>query len=247
MGDEYYDQSSIEKADNNIVRVWTNVTLNKDGKKMVFSDLKEIDKAPDNPDKLKYYLDWNEIDCSNDRVRSASIYYYDDKHNVVYSSQNDSDAWHNIVPDSVIYILKNTVCSAGKDSGIKNNFQQVSPVPTAKDWINKAEALWVDGKYTDSSKVVEYLNNAIKLKSDDAVAYNNRGFAYYNLGQYQRAIDDFNKAISLKSDYTDAYNNRGSIYFTQSNFKKCCPDMQKACALGKCKLLEDAKRKGVCR
>jgi tetratricopeptide (TPR) repeat protein len=85
------------------------------------------------------------------------------------------------------------------------------------------------------------------LKPDYTHAYNNRGAAYGNLGQYQRAIEDCNEAIRLKPDYAWAYNNRGIAYLKQGNKNLGCSDAQKACDFGNCKLLEWAKGKGLCR
>jgi len=94
---------------------------------------------------------------------------------------------------------------------------------------------------------IEDYNHAIRLQPNFENAYNNRGAAYGMLGQNSRAIEDFNKAIQLKQDFADAYKNRGITYFNQGNKMMGCLDVQKACALGTCKLLEDAKRSGVCR
>jgi tetratricopeptide (TPR) repeat protein len=94
---------------------------------------------------------------------------------------------------------------------------------------------------------IEDFNKAISLKPDYAYAYNNRGVVYGQLSQYQRAIEDFNEAIRLKPDYADAYNNRALVYFNQKNIFSGCSNAQKACALGSCKILEDAKGKGLCR
>ena len=116
---------------------------------------------------------------------------------------------------------------------------------TALDWINKAHLLWDGGKYTDPGKAIEYLNNAVGLHPYDAIAYNDRGLAYANLGDFQSAIEDYDQAIRLKPDYADAYDNRGTVYLNQGNNELCCRDGKKACALGNCKLLNIAK--GYCR
>jgi tetratricopeptide (TPR) repeat protein len=94
---------------------------------------------------------------------------------------------------------------------------------------------------------IEDFNKAIHFRPGDAYAYNDRGIAYGKLGQYQRAIEDFNEAIRLKPDYAKAYNNRALVYFNQKNIFSGCSNAQKACALGNCKILEDAKGKGLCR
>ena len=118
---------------------------------------------------------------------------------------------------------------------------------TAADWSNKAVTLWVDGKYTDPKKAIEYLNNAIKLQQNNADYYNKRGTAYYNLGQNQLAIKELNEAIRLKPDYVDAYDNRGVIYLLQGNKELGCRDVKKACELGECKKFEVAKGNRLCR
>jgi len=93
---------------------------------------------------------------------------------------------------------------------------------------------------------IEYYNEAIRLQTNDAEAYYNRGLANHKLHQYQCAIEDFNEAIRLKPDYANAYNNRGVAYFMQGNNELGCSDAQKACSLGKCKALGWAKEKGYC-
>ncbi len=55
-------------------------------------------------------------------------------------------------------------------------------------------------------------NKVILLTPDNASGYNNRGFTYSNLGEYQRAISDYSKAIEIDSNYADAYGNRGLVY-----------------------------------
>jgi tetratricopeptide (TPR) repeat protein len=95
---------------------------------------------------------------------------------------------------------------------LKEQFQQTSQGLTAVDWFYKAVALWSGKKFTNPKKAIEYLSNSIKLQPDKASVYNNRGNAYSDLDQYQRAIKDYNDAIRLKPDYADAYNNRGVAY-----------------------------------
>lgn len=87
----------------------------------------------------------------------------------------------------------------------------------------------------------------IRRKPNSAIAYGDRGNAYSRLGQYQQAIADYDDAIRLKPDHAEAYNNRGAAYLIQGNKKMGCFDAQKACELGKCKILEMAKKKGDCR
>jgi len=59
--------------------------------------------------------------------------------------------------------------------------------------------------------------DAIKLKSDVAIAHSNRGIAYNKLGQYQRAIEEYNEAIRLKPDLAEVYSDRGIAYAKLAN------------------------------
>ena len=72
---------------------------------------------------------------------------------------------------------------------------------------------------------------AIRLDPDDALAYNNRGNAYYYLGEYQRAIQDYDKAIQLDPDYANAYQGRGLAYHYLGEYTKQAADLAKACSL----------------
>jgi tetratricopeptide (TPR) repeat protein len=95
---------------------------------------------------------------------------------------------------------------------------------TALDWFNKALAL----NYTNPTKNIEYLSKAIKLKPDYADAYNERGIAYSQFGQYQRALADFNEAIRLKPDNVNAHNNMGIAYFNMGQYQRAIESFNEA-------------------
>jgi len=59
-------------------------------------------------------------------------------------------------------------------------------------------------------KALECFQEAISLRPDYALAYNDRGVAKSNLGDQEEAIADYNQAIDLSPDYANAYNNRGN-------------------------------------
>ena len=72
---------------------------------------------------------------------------------------------------------------------------------------------------------------AIALKPDWSWPYNNRGLDYYNLGQYERAIQDFDKAIQLNPNLAGAYNNRGIAYRHLGQNERAVQDYDKALEL----------------
>ena len=104
---------------------------------------------------------------------------------------------------------------------------------TAVDWFNNAQSLWDEdgGKFADSRKAIGYLNNAIKLQPDYASAYNSRGNAYVDLGQYQRAIDDYNQAIGLQPNHAYAYINRADAYYGLGQYQRAVEDCNEAIRL----------------
>ncbi len=63
-----------------------------------------------------------------------------------------------------------------------------------------------------------------------ATRYNNRGIAYGNKGDYDRAIADHNKAIELDPRYAKAYNNRG-VDYADKDYEKALADYNKAVEL----------------
>jgi hypothetical protein len=116
-GNSYYDRSSIEKVNKNIIRVWDKTIFKEDGKTKAFSFLKSINKAPNNPDILEFELTLKEIDCVNKKARISSSSIYNKQGNIVFSlPKNVYDEWQDINPKSVSEILKNKVCSAGNTS-----------------------------------------------------------------------------------------------------------------------------------
>ena len=114
---------------------------------------------------------------------------------------------------------------------LKNEFQQASHGLTAVDWFNKAGALWDGKKYTDQKKAIEYLNNSIEQFPYIAEAYNNRGIAYADLGQYQHAIENYNEAIRLKPDDAEDYYNRGIAYDNLGQSRRAVEDYNEAIRL----------------
>jgi tetratricopeptide (TPR) repeat protein len=64
-----------------------------------------------------------------------------------------------------------------------------------------------------------------------ATAFNNRGFAFLDRKQYDRAIQDFGKAIEINPDYALAFNNRGNAYRNKGRYDRAIADYDRAIAL----------------
>ena len=65
---------------------------------------------------------------------------------------------------------------------------------------------------------------AIELDPNDAMAYNSRGGAYGNKGDYDRAVADCSKAIELKPNYSEAYDSRGLAHKGKGNYDQARED-----------------------
>ena len=78
---------------------------------------------------------------------------------------------------------------------------------SAQAWFYVGYLLYQD---KDLGNSLGAYDRAIHLKPDFAEAFNNRGNAKADSGEYAAAIADYDKAIHLKPDFAKAFNNRGA-------------------------------------
>ena len=69
---------------------------------------------------------------------------------------------------------------------------------------------------------------ATAFKNKTSIAYNNRGDAYDNKGQTERAITDYGKAIEINPRFAMAYNNRAYAYEKKKLRDKAIADYRAA-------------------
>lgn len=79
----------------------------------------------------------------------------------------------------------------------------------------------------DYKGAIEYFDKALK-KGDDAICYNNRGYAKMKLGMLKEAMKDINLSLKVYPDNSYAYRNRALLYFEMKEDKKACEDLLKA-------------------
>ena len=58
-----------------------------------------------------------------------------------------------------------------------------------------------------------FLNTAVKISPNNAVAFNERGFEYLVDGNYDKALEDFKSAVKICPLYCSPYYNEGIIYY----------------------------------
>jgi tetratricopeptide (TPR) repeat protein len=88
-----------------------------------------------------------------------------------------------------------------KDQAIKDSIRFTEALRLYSLGNEKMEAKNYTGAINDFSK-------SILLKATNADVFNNRGFAYYNLGQYNKAIRDYKKCLKLNPADEDALSNK---------------------------------------
>jgi tetratricopeptide (TPR) repeat protein len=60
----------------------------------------------------------------------------------------------------------------------------------------------------DNAHAIQDFDQAIRLKPDEWIVYNNRGYSYEITGDYDRAVQDYDQAIRLKPDDAGAFQMR---------------------------------------
>ncbi len=85
------------------------------------------------------------------------------------------------------------------------------------------------GKYNYAIKLY---NHALALEPESFFwAYGSRGYTYFRLRDYKRAIEDFTRAIELAPDYVWGYSQRGRVYRHLDMLDKALADLNRALEL----------------
>lgn len=82
-------------------------------------------------------------------------------------------------------------------------------------------------------EAIKELSEAIRERSDFALAYNARGFAYHLLREYKRALADLDEAIRLNPQCLNAYQNRSSSRKAAGDLPGSSADADKVRVLAK--------------
>ncbi|MCR4880474.1 MAG: tetratricopeptide repeat protein [bacterium] len=96
------------------------------------------------------------------------------------------------------------------------------------DYLKKAYEKMGDEKYTE---VISLCGKALKINKNLSDAYNFRGNAKYELGEYAAAIEDFSKAIELCPHSSRHYYDRSWAYLRTDRSEEAILDMNKALEL----------------
>ena len=81
------------------------------------------------------------------------------------------------------------------------------------------------------NEAIAACNAAIRLYSQNALAYSNRGVVYEDEGIMDKAMADFTRAIAMDMNCAAAYANRGILYESNSQHDRAISDLNRAIAL----------------
>ncbi len=71
-----------------------------------------------------------------------------------------------------------------------------------------------------------------KIAEESADAYNNRGYAYFQQEDYDKASQDYNSAIEIKPDNVLFYNNRSMLLLRRQEWENAKSDLTKLKNMG---------------
>jgi len=121
---------------------------------------------------------------------------------------------------------KNKKMKSAPRPGLKQSEQPLKQ--STVDWSQKALALWQGDKYADPRQAIGYWDRAISSSQNTSIAHSNRGLAYHDLKQYQKAVNDYSEAIKLDPRYAAAYNNRGNSYYELNEYQLALNDFNQS-------------------
>lgn len=93
---------------------------------------------------------------------------------------------------------------------------------------------WCFGNATDAETIQgcdAVIRWARESTRDAAAAFYNRGIAYRNRGQLDRALDDYDQALRLRPAFADAWNDRGVAERLKGNNERAIADFSEAIRL----------------
>ena len=96
--------------------------------------------------------------------------------------------------------------------------------------------------WQSNRRAIEDYDQTLRLDPGDYSAYNNRGNAYSNLGEYRRAIEDYDQAQRLDPDNAVVYNNRGKAYDSLGEYRQAIQDFDQALRIDPSSTVADNNR-----
>jgi tetratricopeptide (TPR) repeat protein len=129
--------------------------------------------------------------------------------------------------DAVLHPASTPAVQAGRE---QQRLASAAPPVTAPE-LKAEECFQRAFQATDPDEQLRYYDEAIRLKPDYAIAYNNRGLVRKAKGDLDGALKDCDEAIRLKPDLTIAYSNRGNARKAKNDLDGALKDHDEAIRL----------------
>ena len=97
-----------------------------------------------------------------------------------------------------------------------------------KSLVESGNASGKNKKLNDATK---FLNETINFKPNYSCAYNILGMVYYDMKQYEQAVENYDKSLKNASDYFGAHQNRGETYYELKKYSQAIKDCDVAIQL----------------
>lgn len=88
---------------------------------------------------------------------------------------------------------------------------------------------WKQCSYWNNS--IDLFSHALRVTRDNFIAHNGFGYALYEKGKMEEAVNHFNEAILIAPRYAYAYNNRGAAYVKLGRYQSAMEDFNQAVSL----------------
>lgn len=107
---------------------------------------------------------------------------------------------------------------------LKNNEQKSDAENVDDDKITLAYEKLKESKNVDDYDAIKLLDEAIEINPNLVEAYFDRACIYWDLKQYEQAIQNFDKVIEINPGDTGAYLSRGKVYQEMGQYEKALQD-----------------------
>jgi tetratricopeptide (TPR) repeat protein len=99
---------------------------------------------------------------------------------------------------------------------------------SAEEWKEKGNNFLKNKNYEEALKCY---TEAVNADPSNYIYYSNRSACYYNMQNFQNALEDANKCISIKSDWARGYLRKGMAEFKLDLFEEAVATYKKGLEL----------------
>lgn len=162
-------------------------------------------------------------------IPGASLYYIITLSPVIglvqVGAQSGADRYAYITLLGPFFLAGAVIFSVGRRFGIRPAIAVIVLISVCLSVLTvRQEFVWKDSVSLWSREIAIYPDRAPR-------AYQMRGLAFQDRGDFKAAIEDFTAAVMLQPEYAEAYNNRGVAYRMSGSYGLAVADFQKAISI----------------